>query len=92
MDSLNFHPLVNTGIHTVIITVIAMLYGSVLEKFFANKPDAWVLGQLGLVGIGYDFIRDQYQPDPDAWVAFASALFAAQPSLLPRLKRLLKMG
>jgi len=94
MDNLNLNlpPVVNTGIHTVIVAVIAILFGSFLEKFFASKPTMWVLGQLALNGVGYDLIREHYQPDPDAWVVFAATLFYAQPSLLPKLKALLNIA
>ena len=91
MTNIDLPPFLNTGIHTVVIAIIAILYGTVMERFFVNKPDMWIIGQLMLVGIGYDFIREYYNPDPDAWVVFASCVFFAQPTLLPRLKRMLKL-
>jgi hypothetical protein len=81
----------NTGVHTVIIAVISTLFGTMLERFFAAKPDMWVLLQIMLIGIAYHFIREQYQPDPDAWVVFAACAFYAQPTLLPKLKRMLNL-
>lgn len=89
---MDLDPVITTGIHTVIVAIMAMLYGSVLEKFFADKPDTWVIAQFMLIGMGYDFIREHYKPDPDAWVVFSAAVFAAQPTLLPRFKRLLKLN
>lgn len=80
-----------TGVHTVVIAVMALLYGTILERFFSRKSDVWALGQIMLIGIAYDFIRDQYQPDPDAWVVFAACTFHAQPTLIPRLQRLIKL-
>jgi len=92
MDMQQLGPRFETGVHTVVIALLALLYGSVLEKFFRTKPDMWALGQIMLVGVAYDVIRDQYRPDPDAWVVFAACVFHAQPTLLPRLQRLIKLA
>ena len=88
---MNYMNYAKTGVNTVVVAVAALAYGQFLEKMFIGKSDMFALGQLFLVGIAYDFMRDFYQPDPEAWVAFAACVFNSQPTLLPRLRRLLNI-
>lgn len=84
-------PFATTGIQTTVVALVALLFGSTLEKFFAGKPDHYVFAQLFLLGAVYDLIREIYKPDPEAWVVFASAVFSVQPTVWPRVRRVLNM-
>ena len=86
MDYMNY---AKTGVSTVVIGLIALVIGRTLENFFIGKPDTMALAQLFLTGLIYDLVRDFYTPDPEAWVAFAACIFTTQPTLMPRLSRLI---
>ena len=88
LNTMNYMDYAKTGVNTVIVAVVALAFGQFLEKTFIGKSDLFAVLQLFIVGISYDFMRDFYKPDPEAWVAFSSAMFVTQPTLFPRLKRL----
>jgi hypothetical protein len=87
----SLQPTFEVGLHTLIVTVIALLLGTFMEKVFARKQPFLGLLQVFFNGIAYDLVREYYKPEPDAWVFFSVALLYAQPSLLPRLRYMLRI-
>jgi hypothetical protein len=79
--------ILNQVLGVVIIAIYAMTVGFYLDRFFADKPDAWSILQIILVGIAYSIAKQHLKFHPDAWIIFAPLIFNMQPTLPVRLRR-----
>ena len=81
------------GLTSICVSIMAIFIGQTLEKIFSNKSSKiTTLFQLGATSMVYFIIKRVVYFPAEAWVVFASSVFAGQPTLMPRLRNLLNLA
>jgi hypothetical protein len=76
---------------TVLVTIVAVIFGTYVDRAFAHLDPRLSLVQIALNGLAVKYMRSFVQVDGNAWILCASALMAGQTTLMARVKKVLRL-